>query len=387
MQNEIIEAVLAYIDKNITDNISLDLITEKSGYSAYHLSRVFSETAGISLIAYVTWRKLQFALSDISQGEKIIDIAVKYGFETHGGFAKAFKKCFGFPPSLGILHVKNNQPCETNIKTLQSKFKKGDLLMNPHIIELTPFAVVGYTSRHKKINEKNIIDVPNSWSVYIKPNSKSTANHPTFWHTIELDYGPLLTKLYDVFPKSKHCEICMCYDVDENTEEFSYMLGRGIDNPADLANIEPDMTRLDITGGLFAIFSTPPTADSYVQAACDTWNEIFTNWLPHSEFEYDETRYDFEYHDKRDHGEYFGGKLQIDICIPIRQKEEVKCKMQKIEGSNRKLLFSRMAQISLFLSILKSKSPVGTNRGKKSRENYFLKFLYRLYSTFFIPAE
>ena len=305
MQNEIIEAVLVYIDKNITENINIDLLAEKSGYSAYHFSRVFSETAGISLIAYVTWRKLQFALSDISKGEKIIDIAVKYGFETHGGFAKAFKKYFGFSPSLGILHVKNHQPCEINIKTLQSKFKKGNLLMNPHIIELTPFAVVGYPSRHAKANIKN------------------TADAPTFWNTINLDYGTILTKLYNAFPKSKHCEISMCYDVDEKTGEFTYMLGRGIDSPEDLANIEHDMTRIDITGGLYAIFSTPPE-DSYIQVAQDTWNEIFTHWLPNSEFEFDETRHEFEYHDERDHGKYFGGKSQIDICIPIRQKDEFK---------------------------------------------------------------
>jgi len=315
LQNEIIEAVLDYIEKNITENINLDLITEKSGYSVYHFSRVFSDTLGISLIAYVTWRKLQYALSDISQGEKIINVAVKYSFETHGGFAKAFKKCFGFPPSLGILHVTDNQLCKTNVEILQNKFKfkKGDLLMNPHIIELTPFSVVGYPSRHKKTNIKN------------------TSDAPTFWNTINLDYGTILTKLHEVFPKSKHCEISMCYNIDETNGEFTYMLGRGIDNPEDLLNIEPDMTRININGGLYAIFSTPIVADSYIQAAQNTWNEIFLHWLPQSEFEYDETRYDFEYHDYRDHGWYFGGKLQIDICIPIRQKEEIKRKMQLME--------------------------------------------------------
>jgi AraC family transcriptional regulator len=120
----------------------------------------------------------------------------------------------------------------------------------------------------------------------------------------------------------------MCYDIDENTGDFTYMLGRGIDNPEDLANIQPDMKRIDIVGGLYAIFPTPPADGSYIKAAQDTWNEIFLNWLPQSEFEFDETRQDFEYHDYRDHGWYFGGKLQIDICIPIRQREEEMRKSQ-----------------------------------------------------------
>lgn len=305
MQYEIIETILDFIDENITDGIDLRLIAKKSGYSTYHFSRVFSGTLGISLIAYVTWRKLQFALYDISKGEKITDTVFKYGFETYGGFNKAFKKCFGFPPSL-VLRLNSNQPCEPKIKILKLKFKKGNLSMTPHIIELSPLAVIGYPSRHTELK------------------IKTTADAPTFWNTINLDYGAILTKLYHAFPKSKHCEISMCYNVDENTGSFTYMLGRGVDNAEDLVYIEPDMTRLDINGGLYAIFSTPPAADSYIQAAQDTWNEIFINWLPQSEFEYDETRYDFEYHDERDHGKYFGGKFQIDICIPIRQREESK---------------------------------------------------------------
>jgi AraC family transcriptional regulator len=116
----------------------------------------------------------------------------------------------------------------------------------------------------------------------------------------------------------------MCYDVDAETGEFTYMLGRGIDNPDDLANIQPDMNRVDLAGGLYAIFSTPPAEDGepFIQAVQNVWNEILLRWLPVSEFEFDETRHDFEYHDHRDHSWYFGGKLQIDICIPIRQREE-----------------------------------------------------------------
>ena len=186
--------------------------------------------------------------------------------------------------------------------------------MNPHIIELTPFATVGYPSRHKSDNMKE----------YINPS--------TFYDTINLDYGTILTKLYDAFTLSKHFEICMCYDINENTGEFSYICGRGIDNLADLVNIQPDMTKVDIAGGLYAIFSTPPADGSFIQAAQDTWNEIFLHWLPQSEFEYDDTRRDFSYHDERDHGWYFGGKLQIDICIPIRQREEELRKSQLRAG-------------------------------------------------------
>ena len=308
-----LQAVIDYIDDNIKNEINATMIADVAGYSTYHFSRIFTRTIGTSLMSYVTWRRLQYALYDLSCGKKVIDVAMDYGFETHGGFTKAFAHWFGFPPSLCKLRLTVNPPTKPNVSMLTNKFQ-GGTAMNPHIIELTPFAVVGYPSRHKS------------------ENMKENVNASTFWDTIGLDYGTILTKLHNAFTKSKHFEVSMCYDINDNTGEFTYVLGRGIDNPDDLASIEPDMTKVDVAGGLYAIFSTPPVADSFVEAAQKTWNEIFLNWLSQSEFEYDDTRRDFSYHDERDHGWYFGGKLQIDICIPIRQCEEEVRKSQLRAG-------------------------------------------------------
>ena len=55
--------------------------------------------------------------------------------------------------------------------------------------------------------------------------------------------------------------------------------------------------------------STPP-AEDYLVAIQDTWHEIPHGLAAHSllSLEFDDTRHDFEYHDHRDHGWYFGGK-------------------------------------------------------------------------------
>jgi len=139
----------------------------------------------------------------------------------------------------------------------------------------------------------------------------------------------------------KHCEISMCYDVDPISGEFTYLLGRGIFHPDDLNNIPSDMVSFEING-LYAIFSTPPVVlfdqhDQFAQIIQNTWNDIFQKWLPNSEFEYDETRKDFEYYDYRDHGWYFNNKRQMDICIPIRQREDAKRKSQE----NGKILWAK----------------------------------------------
>ena len=303
------QIVLDMIDAHIKEVPTMAALAKLANYSLYHFSRIFAGTIGVSMRTYVTWRKLQFALHDLSQGSKVIDVAMDYGFETHAGFTKAFAQAFGFPPSLCRLRLRIEPPQRADIALLRMKFLGGHT-MNPHIYELTPFSVIGWPSRHTIQNMKN------------------TADAPTYWNTLHMDYGSILIKLYEAFPKSKHCEISMCYDVND-AGEFSYMLGRGIDNPADLLNAQPDMTRIDIAGGLYAVFSTPPAADGhFIQTIQHTWNEIFTTWLPQSEFEFDEARQDFEYHDHRDHGWYFDGKLQIDICIPIRQREAERRKSQ-----------------------------------------------------------
>jgi AraC family transcriptional regulator len=298
-----IQAALDFIDEHLKEPLSPARVARAAGYSVYHFARLFAGATGMPVMAYVTCRRLAFARYDLARGGKVIDAAMEYGFDTHAGFTKAFKRRFGYPPSLCFLRAHPLPPGRMTPDALKRQ-NIGGSDMNPHIMELTPFSAVGYPSRHRK------------------EYAKDTINAPAFWETTEIDYGAILTKLYDAFPKSKHFEITMCYDVSESTGEFSYMVGRGIDNPADLANIQSDMTRIDIAGGLYAIFSTPPAEGSLQsQTVHDTWNDIFLHWLPQSEFEYDETRQDFGYHDHREHGWYFGGKEQIDICIPIRQKE------------------------------------------------------------------
>lgn len=151
--SQTLQAVLDYIEDNITGEISAAALAEKAGYSAYHFSRLFTEAIGVSAMSYVTWRKLQYALYDLTQGKKVIDVAMEYGFETHAGFTKAFVHWFGFPPSLCHLRLNVKAPVKMNVNTLKNKFYGGNA-MNPHIIELTPFAVVGYPSRHTKANMK-----------------------------------------------------------------------------------------------------------------------------------------------------------------------------------------------------------------------------------------
>jgi len=91
---------IQYIENNITEKLTIECISKKMGYSIYHFSRIFSEQMGVSLMEYVKDRRLLRAAEDIMLGKKILDVAMEYGYETHSGFTKAFRKKYGFSPAL-----------------------------------------------------------------------------------------------------------------------------------------------------------------------------------------------------------------------------------------------------------------------------------------------
>lgn len=91
---------IEYIEKNIKEELNTEIIAGKIGYSVYHFSRIFKEEMGISLMEYVKERKLLRAAEDIMSGKRILDTAIEYGYQTHSGFTKAFRKKYGFSPAL-----------------------------------------------------------------------------------------------------------------------------------------------------------------------------------------------------------------------------------------------------------------------------------------------
>lgn len=301
---DVIQQTLDTIELQLKEPITLASLAQEAGYSPFHLAHAFRDHVGMAVMAYVTWRRLQHARYDLSRGAKVTYVAMDYGFATHAGFTKAFKRCFGHPPSLCALRLSMQKPCAATLDAIRAQ-RTGGTTMQPHIIEWTPFTVAGWPSRQAL------------------PGIRTPGDAPAYWDDIQLDYGPLLTKLHDMFPLSKHCEVALCTDIDPQDGTFTYMLGCGVDVAEDLVNLEPGMTAVEVGGGLYAIFSTPiANEDDFVRSIRDTWTRILTDWLPNSEFEYDETRLAFEYHDYRDHGWYFGGKQQMDIFIPIAQRPE-----------------------------------------------------------------
>ena len=92
--------VIEYIEENLTQTIKYESLSRIVGCSIYEFSRIFSFMAGMSVSEYIRRRRLSQAVFDIQNGsEKIIDIALKYCYESPATFTRAFRELHGSTPT------------------------------------------------------------------------------------------------------------------------------------------------------------------------------------------------------------------------------------------------------------------------------------------------
>ena len=144
-----------YIETVLDGEIDEKKISSLSGYSYPMFSRLFSMLTEITLSEYIRSRRLTEAAIDLRDtDEKIIDIAMKYGYESPDAFGAAFKKFHGFTPS----EVKEGKPFKLVSKIQLALSVKGGRSMDIKIEKKQAFKVAGY-------NEQDINSslCPNVW--------------------------------------------------------------------------------------------------------------------------------------------------------------------------------------------------------------------------------
>ncbi|MCI9063972.1 MAG: AraC family transcriptional regulator, partial [Clostridia bacterium] len=92
--------LISYIENNLDKELDNEKMAQILCVNTYTLYRVFMFVTGISLTEYIRNRKLSQAGIDIlNTNEKIIDLAIKYGYNSADGFSRAFSKFHGISPT------------------------------------------------------------------------------------------------------------------------------------------------------------------------------------------------------------------------------------------------------------------------------------------------
>ena len=97
---ESIEKAIGYIESHLKDDFSIEDIASQIYMSSGYFQKAFSMLCGFTISEYIRNRRLAEAgMELLSSNEKIIDIALMYGYDSHDSFTKAFSRFHGVTPS------------------------------------------------------------------------------------------------------------------------------------------------------------------------------------------------------------------------------------------------------------------------------------------------
>ncbi|HAK43322.1 MAG TPA: AraC family transcriptional regulator, partial [Clostridium sp.] len=146
---------------------------------------------------YIRGRRLSLVATELFKDRKIIDIALEYGFETHSGFTKAFRKAFGYSPTQYMIQM-------AGYADAKMTFEIGGYITNPVIVKRPAFKVAGYGIKTNITRVTYTKDIASFWSNYNGENLES--------------------KMYKILNPSKHGEVGLCVPLSEDGNAL-YLLG------------------------------------------------------------------------------------------------------------------------------------------------------------------
>ena len=143
------QKAIDYIEANLTEEIDYEKVAAESFSSSYHFQRVFSILCGYTLGEYIRLRRLSLAGVELANGkDKVIDIALKYGYDSPDSFAKAFQKFHGITPS----QARADGSMLKSFSRLSIKISlEGGKTMNYRIEEKDEMILTGYKRRFSGI--------------------------------------------------------------------------------------------------------------------------------------------------------------------------------------------------------------------------------------------
>ncbi|WP_336823669.1 AraC family transcriptional regulator [Sporosarcina sp. USHLN248] len=249
---------MRYIEDNLTNEIDFMLAARIAQCSEYHFKRMFSFLAGITLSEYIRSRRLSLAAFELSnRNVKIIDMAIKYGYNSPDSFTRAFQNFHGVTPS----EARNNgqQLKAFPPMTFQLSIKGGNE-MNYRIEQKGEFNIVGMMKR-----------VP---IIFEGENTEITA----MWKSLTMEKIEQLKELSNVEPAGI---IQASTNFSEERMEEKGELDQYI-GVATTQRCPENDSQLEVPALTWAIFESTGPFPSTLQ---ETWGRIYSEWFPSSNYQ------------------------------------------------------------------------------------------------------
>ncbi|MCY6485413.1 AraC family transcriptional regulator [Clostridium aestuarii] len=272
-----------YIEANITEKLDIEQVAKIALSSTFHFQRMYHIITGVTIGEYIRRRRLTLATQDIISGEKIINVAYKYGYETPEAFTKAFRKMHGVSPSAA-------RESGANLKAYPKlSFHisiKGDKDMNYKIFNKGSFKVVGKQTRISMVNEQNFNQVPKFWYDCMEDGS----------------YDWISSRA------SKLGMLGVSKDFDKYKNEFNYMIA--------VEEIKDTLPKGYISATIPALtWAAFESVGPVTKALHDLVRRIYTEWMPSTGYQH-ECAPDIEVYPA---GDMSAPNYRCEIWIPIKK--------------------------------------------------------------------
>ena len=274
-----IRNAIDYIEANLTVPVRIEEIAAKAYVSPYYFQRIFHALCGVSVGEYIRNRRLSAAAQALSRSDaRVLDIALKYGYESQDSFSRAFTKFHGVSPTAAKergVHLKAFAPLQIKI-TLE-----GGSVMEYKIVEKPCFTVIGKARTFSY--DTSYQEIPKYWAAHMQ--------------------SPDAERLCGMYG------VCM----SKGKTDFEYLIA---DDYCPLKEIPADFITRTIPSGIWAIF---PCRGPIVETLQSTNRRIWDEWLPNSREYQPAGDYSVEAYPEMPHEN--PAEDYCEIWIPVRKAE------------------------------------------------------------------
>ena len=155
-----------FIEKNLTEE--LEDIAAKAALSPFYYQRIFGALCGVTVGEYIRARRMTLAAQELNGKDvKVIDVAVKYSYDSPDSFSKAFQKFHGITPS----QAKEPGAPLRSFAPLHIKITmEGGTMMDYRIVEKAPFTIVGVKRPFN--SDSSYQEIPKFWDEWLAQGEK-----------------------------------------------------------------------------------------------------------------------------------------------------------------------------------------------------------------------
>ena len=283
-----IQSAIDYVEEHLTEDIDYDKVAKEAACSNFYFQRIFSIMCGITLGDYIRNRRLTLAGNELSASDnKVIDVAMKYGYDSPESFTRAFSKFHRITPS----EAKKDGSKLKSFSRISVKITlSGGSVMNYKIIEKEAFDIIEKVESHSIENNSNAKSIPDFWTRSHKDGTVKTL----------LDITTDKTFIFGV-----------CYgNLPENAKTFDYSIAAACNK--DTA-VPEGFRRNTIPERTWAVFECKGAMPDAIQKL---WHKIVSEFFPTSIYQ---PTYEMDIEAYSD-GNMSGSDYYSEIWIPVVKK-------------------------------------------------------------------